>query len=175
MLQTDAWIAELDQFVAMNLLSLDNNNTRIGSGGYGYTDDLPGEKINPNQVLPHNMWDVQMHRYFAQVSPEMHWEFALKHEMRWLEKWGLTYYGCCEPLDNKIGLLRKIPNLRKISVSPWAKLDRIVKDADNKYVLSIKPSPAVFAGDNWNPGLAKRKLEELMEVTHTGCLMWNLL
>ena len=33
----DAWMIELDQFEAQNLLSLDCNNTRIGSGGYGYT------------------------------------------------------------------------------------------------------------------------------------------
>ena len=32
-----AWMVELDQFVGQNLLSLDNDNTRIGSGGYGYT------------------------------------------------------------------------------------------------------------------------------------------
>ena len=33
----DAWMVELDQFEEQNLLSLDCNNTRIGSGGYGYT------------------------------------------------------------------------------------------------------------------------------------------
>ena len=38
----DAWMVELDQFVELNLLSLDCNNTRIGSGGYGYTHSLPG-------------------------------------------------------------------------------------------------------------------------------------
>lgn len=162
---TEAWIEELDQFLAMNLLSLDNNNTRIGSGGYGYTDALPGNTYDPHHVRPYNMWGCSNAQIFAQVSSEMHWEFALKHEMRWLEKWGLTYYGCCEPLDNKTGILRKIPNLRKISVSPWAKLDNIVKDVGNQYVLSIKPSPAIFAGDNWSSDLAKKQLEEVMEVT----------
>jgi hypothetical protein len=163
---TDAWIEELDQFIAMNLLSLDNNNTRIGSGGYGYTDGLPGSNYNPHRILPHNMWGCSNAQIFAQVSPEMHWEFALRHEMRWLEKWGLTYYGCCEPLDNKIAILRKIPNLRKISVSPWAKLKNLVKEVGIQYVLSIKPSPAIFAGDNWSSHLAKKQLEEVMEVTY---------
>ncbi len=31
----DAWMVELDQFEAQDLLSLDCDNTRIGSGGYG--------------------------------------------------------------------------------------------------------------------------------------------
>lgn len=165
----EAWITELDQFVAMDLLSLDNNNTRIGSGGYGYTDDLPGINYNPDHVRPYNMWGCSNAQIFTQVSPEMHWEFALKHELRWLEKWGLTYYGCCEPLDNKIGILQKIPNLRKISVSPWAKLDTIVNEVGNKYVLSIKPSPAIFAGGNWNAASARKYLEETMEITRGLC------
>ncbi|MHB8862869.1 MAG: hypothetical protein ACYC6N_10730, partial [Pirellulaceae bacterium] len=38
----DAWMVELDQFEALNALSLDCDNTRIGSGGYGYTAQLPG-------------------------------------------------------------------------------------------------------------------------------------
>ena len=51
----DAWMVELDQFVEQNLLSLDANNTRIGSGGYGYTKSLPGDDLDPARVLPHNM------------------------------------------------------------------------------------------------------------------------
>ena len=42
----DAWMVELDQFESMNLLSLDANNTRVGSGGYGYTDQLPGDEFD---------------------------------------------------------------------------------------------------------------------------------
>lgn len=165
----NAWIVELDQFVDKNLLSLDNNNTRIGSGGYGYTDTLPGNKFDPDRVLPYNMWGCSNAQIFAQVSPEMHWEFALKHEMRWLEKWGLTYYGCCEPLDDKIGILQKIPNLRKISVSPWANLDKIIREIGNKYVLSIKPNPAIFVGERWDPDLARKYFEEILEKTNGVC------
>ena len=42
----DAWMVELDQFVAQNLLSLDCDNTRIGSGGYGYTEPAAGRAIS---------------------------------------------------------------------------------------------------------------------------------
>jgi hypothetical protein len=39
----DAWMTELDQFEANELsYRLDCDNTRIGSGGYGYTSELPG-------------------------------------------------------------------------------------------------------------------------------------
>jgi hypothetical protein len=159
----DAWIVELDQFIEMNLLALDNNNTRVGSGGYGYISTLPGEKYDPNNIKPYNMWGCSNAQIFTQVSPEMHWEFALRHELRWLEKWGATYYGCCEPLDNKFSILKKIPNLRKISVSPWAKLDTIIHEAGDKYVLSIKPSPAIFAESNFDAISARSTLEDLIK------------
>ncbi len=165
----DAWITELDQFVEMNLLSLDNDNTRIGSGGYGYISTLPGNNYDPTSVKPYNMWGCSNAQIFTQVSSEMHWEFALKHEMRWLEKWGMTYYGCCEPLDNKIEILNKITNLRKISVSPWANLDKIVREVGDKYVLSIKPSPAIFASDKFDSESARASLETVIKKTRGVC------
>jgi hypothetical protein len=165
----DAWTIELDQFIAMNLLSLDNDNTRIGSGGYGYTSALPGKNYDPDSIKPYNMWGCSNAQIFTQVSPEMHWEFALKHEMRWLEKWGMTYYGCCEPLDNKIEILNRIPNLRKISVSPWANIDTIVHKVGEKYVLSVKPSPAIFVADKFDSGSAKSSLEEVIKKTRGVC------
>ena len=114
----DALVAELDQLERMNLLSLDCDNTRIGSGGYGYTSALPGQEYDPQRVRPHNMWGCSNAQIFSEVSPQMHWDFAIEHDLRWLKRWGLVYYGCCEPLSGKIDLLRRIPNLRKISASP---------------------------------------------------------
>jgi hypothetical protein len=107
-----AWMVELDQFEEQNLLSLDCNNTRIGSGGYGYTGELPGEPYDTEWVRPHNMWGCSNAQIFSDVSPEMHWEFAIEHDLKWLKRWHLTYYGCCEPLAGKGHLLKKIPNLR---------------------------------------------------------------
>jgi hypothetical protein len=159
----DAWMIELDQFVARNLLSLDCENTRIGSGGYGYTEDLPGSSYEPARVLPANMWGCSNAQIFSDVSPDMHWEFALRHDLRWLERWGLTYYGCCEPLDKKIHLLRRIPNLRKISASPWNDFPRIIDEIKGDYVLSYKPSPAIFVDEAWNPKKARSLLDGVLD------------
>ena len=52
----DAWMCELDQFEEMNLLEIDNNNTRVGSGGYGYVEGLPRENFDPDHIHPKNMW-----------------------------------------------------------------------------------------------------------------------
>jgi hypothetical protein len=166
---TDAWMVELDQFERQNLLALDCNNTRIGSGGYGYTSALPGGSYEPRRVRPSNMWGCSNAQIFSDVSPEMHWEFALRHDLRWLARWGLTYYGCCEPLSNKIQLLRRIPNLRKISMSPWNDFDRVVREIRGDYVFSFKPSPAIFAEEDWNPVRARTELERVLDKTRGHC------
>ena len=159
----DAYLCDLDQLEELNLLSPNNDNIRIASGGYGYTDELPGEDFEPEHVRTRNMWGGATAQIFSEVSPEMHWEFALKHELRWLERWGLTYYGCCEPLDGKMALMRRIPNLRKISMSPWINVDRAVAEVGADYVFSYKPNPAILAEDKWQPARARDELGRVLE------------
>jgi hypothetical protein len=164
-----AWTVELDQVVDMHLLALDCNNTRIGSGGYGYSRELPGQDFDPAWVKPHNMWGCSNAQIFTGVSPEMHWEFAIKHDLPWLSRWGLTYYGCCEALDRKVDILRRIPNLRKISASPWCNVQRLIAQIGNDYVISRKPSPALLADDFWQPELAREELRSFLESTERNC------
>jgi hypothetical protein len=161
-----SWMTELDQFEEQNLLSLDCRNIRVGSGGYGYTDDLPGDGYDPEHVKPKNMWGCSNAQIFSEVSPEMHWEFAVEHDLKWLERWGMTYYGCCEPLDKKIDVMRRIPNLRKISVSPWNDIQKVVDSVGDDYVLSVKPSPAIFASDRLDADRARKEIADMLDVTN---------
>ncbi len=158
-----AWNTELDQFVVQNLLSPDGNNTRIGSGGYGYSKNLPNPTGEFLGAQPQQMWGCSNAQIFSEVSKDMHWEFALKHDFPWLSRWGMNYYGCCEPLDNKVDMLARIPNLRKISMNYQINTERAVHNVTNKYVMSYKPNPAVFAYDKWHPEEARRELRELLE------------
>jgi len=159
----DVYIDRLDQWTGLNVLTPNNDNTRVGSGGYAYTDELPGEDFDPDHITPKNLWGSATAQIFSEVSPEMHWEFALRHEMRYLERWGLTYYGCCEPLDIKMGILRKIPNLRKISMSPWIDPQRAADEVGEDYVFSFKPSPAILAEDRWRGDQARRELTDVLD------------
>ena len=164
-----AWMIELDQFVEQNLLSLDCNNTRIGSGGYGHTNEMPGENYDPDWIKPHNMWGCSNAQIFSSVSPEMHWEFAIEHDLQWLKRWNLTYYGCCEPLAGKGHLLKKIPNLRKVSLSPWNDTKKAIDELGNDYALSRKPNPAIFATKTFDPVQARKEIREFLEQTEGNC------
>ncbi len=164
-----AWMVELDQFEEQHFLTLDCNNTRIGSGGYGYTREMPGEPYDAEWVKPCNMWGCSNAQIFSDVSPEMHWEFAIEHDLKWLERWKLTYYGCCEPLAGKGHLLKKIPNLRKVSCSPWNNTRKAIEELGRDYVISRKPSPAIFATEKFDPAQARKEIRDFLAQTSGEC------
>jgi hypothetical protein len=165
---TNAYLARLRQWEEQNLLSVTDGNYRVGSGGPGFTEELPQSDCNPARVRPVDQWGCGTAQIFSAVSPEMHEEFALQYERRWMERFGLNYYGCCEPLHTKIDVLRSIPNLKKISMSPWADVEKMVERTDGEVVLSYKPNPAVLAKDAWAPAEARAALVEVLERTK-GC------
>ncbi|MCC6446220.1 MAG: hypothetical protein IT210_22555 [Armatimonadetes bacterium] len=164
----NAYLARLEQWQAINALSLTAGDYRVGSGGLGYTDDIPQPDFNPERVRPCDQWGCATAQIFSDVSPRMHEEFALRYELRWLSRFGINYYGCCEPLHTKIDILSAVPNLRKISMSPRADVDKTVSRAGDRYALSHKPNPAVFATDTWNPAQARFALRTVLEKTR-GC------
>ncbi|TKJ35950.1 MAG: hypothetical protein CEE38_13140 [Planctomycetes bacterium B3_Pla] len=155
----EAYLRRLDQYVELNVLSMNNDNHRVGSGAYGYSDELPAKDFDGEHVRPIDLWGNGAAQIFSGVSPEMHAEFALQYENRWMAWFGLNYYGCCEPLHHKLDLLKDVPNLRKISISPWADLDKAVEQMRGKYVISYKPNPAIFAQRDWDLAKAKADLQ----------------
>lgn len=160
-----AFMHRLQQFRELNILALDNGNNRVGSGGLGYTDELPQEDFDPSSVRTIDQWGCGNAQIFSEVSPEMHEEFSMRYERQWLEQFGLTYYGCCEPLHNKMDMLATIPNLRKISMSPQANPEKMINEGGDKYVLSHKPNPAILARDDWNPDQAAKELRDVLDIS----------
>ena len=79
---TDSMLARIDQLETQNLLDLSNPRERIGSGGAGYTTQLPQPDFDPAQVRPIDQWGSATAQIFGQVSPEMHDEFALRYEIQ---------------------------------------------------------------------------------------------
>ncbi len=140
-----AYLKRLDQWETLSVLALNNTPIRVGSGGYGCTDELPPDSFDPSHICAKDLWGCATAQIFSEVSPQMHEAFALQYERRWLDRFGLVYYGCCEPLHNKIDMLKQIPNLRKISTSPWANVAKTAEKTEGHYVISFKPNPAFLA------------------------------
>jgi len=167
---TSALISQLEQRERLGLLSLNNGNCRVGSGGLGYTELLPQKDFDGARVRSMDLWGSATAQIFSEVSPAMHEEFALKHELRWLERFGLNCYGCCEPLHRKVEMLKKVPRLRRISMSPRVDIDVAAAAVGDRYIYSHKPNPAILASDVWNPEAARRELRDALDRTR-GCVV----
>lgn len=161
----DVNIKYLERYKELGLWASNNNDTIVGSGGYGYASDLAAPPKPNIGVGLDQMWGCGNAQMFSEVSPDMHWEFSLRHEMRWLENFGLNYYGCCEQLHHKIDILSRIPRLRKISMSPWANLDVARESIDGKYVMSIKPTPASVAMQPFDEDVVRAEVINLLDKT----------
>jgi len=142
----DGYRRMTQQYVDQNLLSLNNDGTYHSSGGNGYTDELPQPDAAADRVRPCDMWASAEAQELAQVSPAMHEEFALQYERRLLEPFGLNGYGCCEDLTDKLDLVLTIPNIRRISISPWADVDRCGERLGADCIFSWKPHPSHLVG-----------------------------
>ncbi len=111
-----------------------------------YTADLPGDSFSGEKASAKDCWAFGMAQIFSTVSPAMHDEYEIELVKPLYERFGLMYYGCCEPLHDRIHLIRKIKNVRKISISPWANIDVAAEAIGRDYVFSSKINPAFIAG-----------------------------
>jgi hypothetical protein len=161
----DAWMSRLDQLEAQGLLATNHENERVGSGGYAYSSQVPSQGFDPGHIRPIDQWGCGNAQIFAGVSPAMHEEFSLQYERPWLARFGLVYYGCCEQLHDRLHLLESVRNLRKVSASPWADKQSMRELCLGRYVISVKPSPAVFAEDTYSEDVAERDLRRDLDAT----------
>ena len=114
-------------------------------------------------------WYRGMAQLFTEVSPQMFEEFELNYAKPLMAEFGLVYYGCCEALDTKIQLLKTIPNLRKIGVSPWANPEVCAEQIGGDYVYAHKPNPAYVSG-TFDEDVVRNEITQVIETCHKyGC------
>ena len=166
----DSTLNEIEVLESEGVLSLNNENDEVGSGGVGYTDELPASDYN-GKVRPCDMWILGESQESVGVSPAMFDEFVLQYQMPVMETFGLVCYGCCEPLDARFGLIKKnIPCLRRVSVSPWCNVNVAREALEDKYIFSWKPNPAMIAGNQFDEDAVRAYIRTTVEAAR-GCVL----
>lgn len=164
---TDAHLTMLDRLEARGLLV--SHQPLIHCTG-AYTDDLPADGFDPTRPRAKDLWTYGMAQILGSVSPAMHKEFDLDYAVRWYERMGLVYYGCCEPLDRKLDIVTTIPNLRKVSMSPWVDVERGAEGLGSDFVFSRKPPPSLLAQTSWDPEAVEQDLRSTIAACkRSGC------
>ena len=147
----------LDQLEEKGLLC--RRQTLIHCTG-AWTDDLPQGKLEDRNPVTKDMWTFGLAQMFAAVSPAIFDKFEIEPSMPLFERFGLIYYGCCDPLDKKMNEVRKIPNLRKVSMSTWVDKALGAEEIGKDYVFSYKPNPAFLADSIFDEELVRNDLLE---------------
>lgn len=126
-----------------NKMLFDNKiNIYTGSGSLGYTNALLKE---PKDIKLKDMWGFADAQEFSHVSPQMFEAFAIQQQKIGLNRFGMSCYGCCEPMDNKYDIIFKhLENLRRISVSPWSNTKIAAENIGNRAIYSWKPNPVMI-------------------------------
>jgi len=161
---SDGTLKKLDFLEVCDLLSI-NTDKYVGSGGFGYTEELPGPKDLDRPVKTKDIWGFGESQETGNVSPQMFEEFVFKYQLPILSRFGLNCYGCCEPLHPRWHIVKNIPNLRRVSVSPWADVEKMAEYLQDKYIFSVKPNPAELAVPEMDKDRVRKKIRQIREKT----------
>jgi len=121
-----------------------------------YADELPDPACGVAGAPLRSLWCFMAAQEFALVGPAQHEEFLLRYQLPILKQHGLAAYGCCEDLTRKIPMLRKIPNLRRIAVSPFARVAECAEQIGRDYTISYRPNPALLASGYRREAVARQ-------------------
>ncbi len=157
----------LDQLEAQGLLC--GPQSLIHCTG-AHSDELPAPGYDPEKPRTKDLWMFGLAQMFSTVSPQMFKEFEVDYLAPLCARFGLVYYGCCDPLDGKMNEVRLIPKVRKVSMSPWVDEERGAEALQGEFVYSRKPNPALLADTAFEPARVRAHLTETRSVCERhGC------
>ncbi len=139
---TNAFIAQIEQINKLGLYDITSN---ICHCSHTFSDRLPSADCNPDHPTTYDGWTFTMAQLFTSVSPAINEEFEVPYISKILSHFGSVYYGCCERLDDRIDIIDRMPNIRKISCSPWSDREHFASVLPKKYIMSNKPNPSYLA------------------------------
>jgi hypothetical protein len=124
------------------LLRLNNGNQDSFGSSYNFTTRLPGPGHADGPARLCDMWGFANSQETVGISPAMFREFCFPYYRDVCEPMGLVYWGCCEPAHPFWEDIRRLPHLKKVSISRWCD-QRFMGEAlqGTEIVFSRKPDP----------------------------------
>jgi hypothetical protein len=158
----------LDWLEAEGLLPANHEADYVGAGSVGYTHDLPAPDF-AGRVRCRDRWTGCESQESVSISPTQYHEFVFPYLAPLMARCGKVYYGCCEPTHTIWDDLRTVPNLARVSVSPWADeafMGRACRE--RRVVYSRKPSPNPISAERYDEGLQRAQFDRTVAAAQ-GC------
>ena len=156
-------LRQFEYLEAEGLIVPNTDNMLAGPRAYGYCSELPSPDAAPGSLG--DLWCWAESQESTPISPAMFGEFVLPYLVRVTDRFGLVYYGCCEPQTDRLALIiEAMPNLRSVSVTPWADFERTAELLGDRYAFSRKPAPVPISGATPHWERAEADLRRTAEV-----------
>ena len=139
-----------------------------------YCRELQPPSASDAPVAPGQLWGYMAAQEFTTFGPDMFEEFMFNYQKPILERYGLTAYGCCEDLTRKIGVIKKLHNLRRIAVSPFADPVKCAEQIGGDYVLSWRPNPSSACSRGVDEAFVRGELRRVMDVFDQNGCKWDV-
>jgi len=134
--------------------------TTQGNQSMTYCEELEPPRANSGPRRRKELWAHFAAQEFTLISPAMHDEFLLQYQLPIMAQWGPIAYGCCEDLTRKIDMLRQIPNLRQIAVTPVADVALSTEQIGGDYVFSWRPNPTDMVCCSFDEGKIRNSIRD---------------
>lgn len=139
------------------------------SEGTAYCEELADPTAAPCKRTTGELWGFFASQEFTLISPAMFDEFMLQYQLPIMQQYGLVAYGCCENLTHKIDVLRKIPNLRRIGITPTADVALCAEQIQRDYVFALRPNPAMVCV-GYDRASITRQMRHCLDAARGTCL-----
>ena len=145
------------------LLTPNNENDYIGSGSMGYSNDLPlADYIPGAPVRMKDLWLLLESQETVGVGPDQFEDFIFPYQLSLARHFGRVYYGCCEPVHTRWHVLKRLPNMARVSVSPWADEAFLAAEFGATYVFSRKPNPSLISTTRFDEDALRADLRQTL-------------
>ena len=158
---TNAFTAGIRQ---VNTMKISHDVANTCHSSYVYDDKLLLTPGKSRGGVTNHSWAYGMAQLFTSISPEITKEFEIPYvrELAW--EFGAMYYGCSEVLSDRLDVLKRIPNVRKIACAPSSDKERFAETLDKNIIMSAKPNPTFLAASILDEDIIRKDLMETCAV-----------
>ena len=172
------WFHKLLAFMRDSILK--NMDQTEAAGGFSmlchqnqsfpYAEELAPPATGVNGVKTSQLWGYSASQETETFGPDHFNEFMVEYQVPIMERYGLTAYGCCENLTQKIDVLRKVKNLRRIAVTPFSDVRKCAEQLGKDYVASYRPSPSTAVARKVDEDFVRKETRQAFEIFEAnGC------
>ncbi|MBR5535626.1 MAG: hypothetical protein IKU60_03150 [Clostridia bacterium] len=138
----------------------------VGQGTMAFYD----EEEKKGLIKTTDLWGFMDSQETVGISPEMFREFIFPCYKRIAENFGRLSYGCCEPVSAFWDDIKTLPNLKKVSISPWCDEEFMANELKNSGIIyHRKPSPNFLGvGEKLDEDAFRAHIEKTLK-TAKGC------